>query len=94
MALDKPSTGMGEKPDDKWAVPLCRKCHMEQHRYNELAWWDFHRKNPFKIAMQLYKIFGGTGGKPRVKRKTVKKRPPPDKRRKIPSRKFPKNPRK
>ncbi len=35
----KRQTGMGEKPDDRWALPLCSEHHREQHQGNELAFW-------------------------------------------------------
>lgn len=51
---DKPNTGMGEKPDDKWALPLCGRHHREQHAFgNELAWWASKGINPFLLAMKL-----------------------------------------
>jgi len=48
-------TGMGEKPDDKWTLPLCRKDHTAQHRENELAWWAGQGiVDPFAVAKALY----------------------------------------
>lgn len=32
--------GMGQKPDDWRAVPLCRDCHREQHTAGEPAFWS------------------------------------------------------
>lgn len=31
--------GMGQKPNDYRAVPLCRDCHSEQHRTSEPDFW-------------------------------------------------------
>ena len=54
----KRSTGMQEKPSDKWTVPLCGKHHREQHAAgNEVAWWAGHGKDPFMIAITL-SVFG------------------------------------
>lgn len=57
----KTAAGMGEKPDDKWAVPLCRPvlgirqgCHKSQHSMNEAEWWKSHGLDPFGIAKRLY----------------------------------------
>lgn len=51
----KPHTGMGEKPDDCWVLPLCRTHHDEQHRGNELSFWLRHGfLDPFAVAMALY----------------------------------------
>lgn len=48
-------TGMGEKPDDKWTLPLCRPHHDEQHRQNELSWWASKGiPDPFGRAEELY----------------------------------------
>jgi len=50
----KRSTGLQEKPSDKWAVPLCGKHHREQHAAgNEIAWWASYGKDPFMIAIGL-----------------------------------------
>ncbi len=69
----KRMVGMGEKPDDKWAVPLCRACHTDQHAHNEFEWWmDHFRANPLEIAKVLYASYGGVGGAPRKKRKPRK----------------------
>jgi hypothetical protein len=44
-------TGMAEKPDDKWTVPLCGKHHRAQHAMNELEFWRIHAIDPFEIAL-------------------------------------------
>lgn len=36
--------GMGQKPDDWWAVSLCRDCHAEQHRVGEVTFWQAYRE--------------------------------------------------
>jgi hypothetical protein len=47
----KRPTGMAEKPDDRWAVPLNRVCHMRQHDFgDELGWWSAHGIDPFGTA--------------------------------------------
>jgi hypothetical protein len=31
---------MGERPSDRWVIPLCSRHHREQHeRGDEKAWW-------------------------------------------------------
>jgi hypothetical protein len=51
----KRQTGLGEKPDDKWTLPLCRYHHTEQHSGNELSWWArIGVGDPFAIAVTLY----------------------------------------
>lgn len=52
---DKPITGMGQKPDDRWVVPLCPTCHRKQHSMSEYVYWFTHEDiDPFKIAMDLW----------------------------------------
>lgn len=44
------------KPDDKWTVPLCSKCHRQQHAYpgGEREYWKhFVRVDPLRVAMAL-----------------------------------------
>lgn len=62
--VDKPITGAGTKPDDRWVIPLCggpEGHHMEQHhfKWGELAWWH-HRGivDPFRLALALYSVSG------------------------------------
>jgi hypothetical protein len=31
--------GMGKKPADRWALPLCHSCHMDQHKEGEREFW-------------------------------------------------------
>lgn len=49
----KRPTGGGEKPSDKWTVPLCRRHHAEQHDMNELKFWEKHGIDPFLLAISL-----------------------------------------
>jgi hypothetical protein len=49
----KLSTGMQEKPSDKWTVPLCNAHHREQHTMHELKFWAKYRIDPFMLAIKL-----------------------------------------
>lgn len=46
-------TGMAEKPDDRWTVPLCGKHHRIQHTMDEIEFYSMYGKDPFLIAMTL-----------------------------------------
>ena len=48
---NKQITGMGKKPSDLWTLPLCRNCHTEQHKMNELKFWEMHGIDPFEEAI-------------------------------------------
>jgi hypothetical protein len=50
----KPHTGKGQKPDDRWAVPLCHRCHMDQHKRGERVWWEAQGIDPIAVAVLLY----------------------------------------
>lgn len=62
LAHGKPTTGMQEKPGDRWAVPLCRGHHLDfpdaQHKIGEAAFWKKHGIDPFLLALSLW---GATG---------------------------------
>lgn len=47
-------SGIGEKPDDRWTVPLCAKCHRRQHEIGELTFWHELRISPVQLAIELY----------------------------------------
>lgn len=79
---------MGRKPDDRKAVPLCFWHHLggpeAQHSMSEEKFWASHGLDPFKIAANLYKEYGGSGGKPKPPQK-IKERKPKEKRAKVSS---------
>jgi len=47
----KREAGMGEKPSDRWALPLCHRHHVEQHAMNESAFWLSYGLDPFALCM-------------------------------------------
>lgn len=74
----KRQTGMAEKPDDCWVLPLCRAHHDEQHRTNELRWWISKGiPDPFAVAMALYAARPVTArrtrAEPRLRRSKLRK---------------------
>jgi hypothetical protein len=52
---DKRETGKGEKPDDRWALPLCPRHHDMQHDTGERHFWflDLH-EDPIRLCLSLY----------------------------------------
>ena len=56
--IGKPMVGMGEKPDDRYTVPLCSRCHQDQHKHNERAWWADKHRDPILIALALHSHSG------------------------------------
>ena len=54
----KPITGMGIRPPDHYAIPLCRNCHLDgadaQHKGNEREWWEGLDINPLLDALLLF----------------------------------------
>lgn len=49
----KRPTGMGERPDDRWAVPLSGSLHREQHSMGERAFWKKYERDPIFLALAL-----------------------------------------
>lgn len=86
----KPPTGMGEKPSDRWVLPLCRTHHDDQHRNNELEWWRRQGiPDPFAIAVALYAARPVQTRPVQHRQRKVKPRKPAAERKPIPSRKEP-----
>lgn len=54
----KRPTGMGEKPSDCWTIPLCGRCHREQHATSEDAFWQGRGIDPVMTAAFLYLASG------------------------------------
>lgn len=54
----KRQVGIGEKPDDRWTVPLHHELHRTgaeaQHSSNERAWWRARGIDPVIVATALY----------------------------------------
>lgn len=52
--------GKGEKPDDRWTLPLCPSCHRidedSQHKVGEETFWHALNLNPLLICEELYKV--------------------------------------
>jgi hypothetical protein len=59
LRYGKEHTGMGEKPDDFWVVPLAHDAHMAQHHAgDERAWWEAQGIDPCLVASLLYSHSG------------------------------------
>lgn len=56
----KRPVGKGERPDDTWAIPLCGKCHREQHRMSEPRFWASAGIDPVFVALALTRVSGDT----------------------------------
>jgi hypothetical protein len=92
-AIGKEMTGKGEKPHDKFTVPLCRHHHCDgpdaQHRSNERAWWAARGIDPWAIAVALWTASGGAARaameKPAHRLRPIKARKPREKRAKMPA---------
>jgi hypothetical protein len=49
-------SGVGMKPGDRYAVPLCAACHAKQHRIGELTFWSTLRIDPLNVALRLWTV--------------------------------------
>jgi hypothetical protein len=54
----KHQAGIGAKPDDCFAVPLCSAKHDEQHRGSERKFWERHGIDPIFVALALWAASG------------------------------------
>jgi hypothetical protein len=65
LGMNKRQTGKSERPDDKWAVPLCGKHHRDQHAMRgtdeltgEKVFWLTVGIDPIKVAARLWAVTG------------------------------------
>lgn len=56
--LGKRYTGMAERPDDNWAVPLAASAHRKQHSMNERKFWMLEDIHPLFVASFLWACSG------------------------------------
>jgi hypothetical protein len=63
LAIGKEPAGKGEKPHDRYTVPICPYHHRTgidcQHNNNECDWWQRTGLNPWAIAEMLWVASGG-----------------------------------
>jgi hypothetical protein len=52
--LRKRQTGKGEKPDDRWVLPLCHAHHQRQHAGGERVFWEIRDVNPIAACLVLH----------------------------------------
>lgn len=55
-AFGKANSGVGQKPDDCWTLPLSAEMHREQHAAGERWFWEEQGINPIPIAQRLYGV--------------------------------------
>jgi len=56
MCGPDPDGGVGMKPGDRYAVPLCTTCHAKQHRVGELTFWSALCLDPLNAALRLWTV--------------------------------------
>lgn len=54
----KKQTGIGQKPDDCWTLPMTPEEHRAQHSTNEMDFWRQFGIDPFDVAEQVYRVTG------------------------------------
>lgn len=45
---------MSAKPDDRWALPLCRYHHERSHSEGQLSFWYHLNISPVQLCVELY----------------------------------------
>lgn len=50
----KSNPGMASKPDDAFVLPMCGRCHREQHSMNERDFWKRKGIDAIKAALALW----------------------------------------
>jgi hypothetical protein len=51
----------GRKASDRWTLPLCSHQHAEQHRQNEMKFWEEKRINPHLACLVIWGLFTEAG---------------------------------
>ena len=58
LRVAKRKVGVGEKPDDRWVLPLSSEQHRRQHAINERTYWKLVGIDPILYALALYAVSG------------------------------------
>lgn len=58
MSAAKNNPGIGQKPSDYWAVPLCGMHHRQQHDMRETDFWEIAKIDALRVAAFLYLATG------------------------------------
>jgi hypothetical protein len=58
LRVAKRKVGIGEKPDDRWALPLSGDQHRLQHQMNEREYWKQVGIDPILYALALWAVTG------------------------------------
>lgn len=59
--FNKRETGLGERPDDMWVLPMIRDCHIDQHSGNEQEFWKSKDIDATALAKVLYGVWQNPG---------------------------------
>ncbi len=76
VTFGKREVGLGEKPDDRWTIPLQKDQHRDQHSGNEKQWWGDIGIDPIPVAMALWGVTGDTEAAEVILREARAKRKP------------------
>ncbi len=66
--IAKPVTGMQIKPDDKFTLPLCGRCHRLQHAGSEAAFWRSQETDPVLLSLAIFSASGDAQEAERIMR--------------------------
>ena len=70
--IAKFNSGISQKPDDRFCLPLCGKHHREQHQIgDEKKFWKSYRTDPILLALAIYSISGDAEEAERIIRERV-----------------------
>lgn len=58
LRAGKRHSGIGERPHDRWTLPLCGRCHRLQHDQGEDRFWDHAMIDPTFVCLALWSVSG------------------------------------
>lgn len=58
LRAGKRPVSINEKADDNWTIPLCGRCHRDQHGNGERGFWTDKKVDPVYVAMALWAATG------------------------------------
>ena len=72
MDVGHTGRGIGQKADDRWALPMTPGWHAKSHTMPELVFWEMERIDPWLLALALWGAYNAHTDNPTLRDKVAR----------------------